>query len=187
MNITPILKHILNISLGLLLIACATTPTSFETKSHVAPAYDLSKLKTFSWIESAKGSVPLLKNTALIQSYAPIVIENTLKNKGYSFVKDPAKSDFVVSYHVTTVDRVESSEFAASYGMSAETAAAFAPDQLVYTQGTLVIDFLSVDNKIVVWRGTASTPITPGYEPTAAKEILDGAVAAVLKQFPSRN
>ena len=53
-----------------------------------------------------------------------------------------------------------------------------------YTEGTLVIDLVDMDEKELAWRGIATGTVQENPDPQKSQQRLDSIVAQILANFP---
>ena len=161
---------------------------SITTKTDYDTSFNFSGYHTFSWISKS----PLVSKSPEISPLAEgrimRAVMNELTQKGFRFVDDPTKADFVVAFTVGARQqvRVTSNPYAVGYG---------APpymwgrpyyqdiDVREFTQGRLAIDIFDVRVKEPVWHGHATKSISSSDQKNA-EELINKAVAAILKTFP---
>jgi hypothetical protein len=161
---------------------------SISTKTDYDTAFDFSGYHTFSWISKS----PLVSKSPEVSPLAEGRIENAVRSvlsgKGFRFVDDPAKADFVVAFTLGARQqvRVTSNPYAAGYGMRPYMwGGPYYQDIDVreFTQGRLAIDIFDVKQKQPVWHGHATKSISSSDQKNA-EELINKAVAAILAGFP---
>jgi len=179
------LKHLLGV---VVLCAFATGCESISTTTDHDAAFNFSGYRTFSWISNS----PLVSRAPETSPLAEGRIENAVKSdltqKGFVFVADPTKADFVIAFSVGSRQqvRVTSNPYAAGYGAGPYMwGRPYYQDIDVreYTQGRLAIDIFDVKLKQPVWHGHGTKSITAADQKNA-EELINKAVAAILKSFP---
>ena len=182
------LKHLLG---AVLLCAFATGCESISTKTDHDSTFNFSGYHTFSWISTS----PLVSKAPETSPLAEGRIENAVKSdltqKGFVFVDDPAKADFVIAFTIGSRQqvRVTSNPYSAGYG--------YGPymwgrpyyqdiDVREFTEGRLAIDIFDVKLKQPVWHGHATKSITSSDQKNA-EALINKAVTAILKTFPPKS
>ncbi|VAW72093.1 hypothetical protein MNBD_GAMMA10-2332 [hydrothermal vent metagenome] len=57
---------------------------------------------------------------------------------------------------------------------------------IVYEQGTLILDFVSTAGKKLIWRATAKAVINPASTPEKQTERMNSGVTKILSEFPPK-
>jgi hypothetical protein len=130
----------------------------------------------------------------------PLVVQRTedsirsyLQGRGYQYVGDPAKADFVVDFTIGSQERTDIRTYPQPWG----TAGGWygSPgwwggpywgntiDVRQYTEGTLSIDVFDGRSHRPVWHGWATKTLSQS-DVTNSEEPIRRAVAAVLEKFP---
>jgi hypothetical protein len=162
--------------LGLGIAGCSGIKVSTDYNEE----FDFSRFKTFDWV--GQRATPLrdpLIDTALIERRVKRAVEQELAIKGYE--RAPAdEPDFLIAYHLGTQSQVDVSTCGYHYPTSPHCWGREI-DAYTYTEGTLILDFISPDNSELVWRGTASGAI---HDPEQVESTINAAVRKILKSFP---
>ena len=160
---------------------CSSISTTFDYDRNA----DFSKFETFAWMPTDNSAVAnaqqaQLQNDLFTQRLRRAVNAN-LESKGYSInTEDP---DFVVVYHLGVQDKVNVTNWGYTYGPY------WGPwgqsvDVTHYTEGTLIIDFISWETKELIWRGTAQKALTTTPDPNRVEERVKEVVDKTLLNFP---
>ena len=172
-----------------LVAGCAT----ISTGAHYDETTNFGLYKSFSWIDDQPLIVGSGDNGIIISPLTQTKIQQAirlgLENKGFVFVDDQEKADFVIAYTIGTRQEISVSSYPdAYYGtwgwhirgshyyineVSAHT----------YTKGTLGVDIFDGATKKPVWHGWAEKTITSDdrRDPSLA---IDAAVGKLLESFP---
>jgi Domain of unknown function (DUF4136) len=178
----------LNVLGIVLLCLSATACETFNTKTDYDTAADFSNYHTFSWVSKS----PLVSKppevSPLAEGRIMRAVSNDLTAKGFRFVDDPAKADFVVAFTIGARQqvRVTSNPYAARYGAGPYMwGRPYYQDIDVreFTQGRLAIDIFDVKRQQPVWHGHATKSISSSDQKNA-EALINQAVAAILKSFP---
>jgi hypothetical protein len=135
---------------------------------------DFSALKTWAWAPSMASEAdhnPRLDrlNRERLQN----AIENALTERGFQEVEAGA-ADFRVRYDATIGPRA---------GWAAPDGRPYPTDQRRYDQGTLVVDILTPDDRLI-WRGAARMIVDFEATPEERDARVREAVHAMLGKFP---
>ncbi len=177
-----------NLLCGAVLCAFTVGCESIDTKTDYDTSFDFSGYHTFSWISKS----PLISKSPEVSPLAEgriaNAVTNVLSQKGFRFVDDAAKADFVLAFTVGARQqvRVTSNPYAVGYGAGPYMwGRPYYQDIDVreFTQGRLAIDIFDVKQKQPVWHGHATKSISSSDQKNA-EELINKAVAEILKTFP---
>ena len=158
---------------GLFIFAgCAsmTVMTDFDEQA------DFNSYRTFGFLpqkERPDARSPL--NNRFLRLRVEDAIQNEMEAKGFRFV-DKGKADIRIAYHVSMRDKVRVDH----YGYHPWRGPRHT-EVTRYKQGTLIIDFVDTDEKVMVWRGWASGVIN---SPQEAEEHVKKAVKRIIDKYP---
>ncbi len=127
-------------------------------------------------------------NAEFVKARVEISIENRLAQQGFETATagDP---DFWIGYHIGLNTQVEVTHVNTYWGYGwggwyGGGVRMSTPVVNQYEQGTLIIDIVDVEEKALVWRGTAEAEVYPDMTPQERQDRLDDAVKRILEQFP---
>lgn len=156
-------------SLVLLVVVGGFACSEVTTSSKVAPGASLEGYHTFAWATGEPA------HSAADQEVRA-VLQRELALRG--MIPAPANDggpDFLVGYHAQQQNKVESVPRAGTRFWGK-------PDEIGYTEGTLVVEFADARTGNVFWRGTATSPLdAPG--PDRGK--IDKAVSQLMQKYPA--
>lgn len=168
------------------LAACAT----LQVGSDFDRTADLAAYKAFAWMPREHYGT---RNPLTVQR-AKDSIQSVLVSKGFSYVDDPAKADFLVDFTVGARDRTDVRSYPAPYsdlgwwGRPGWWGYRYWGDQIdvhQYREGVLSIDMFDVRSRRPVWHGWAKKELSQADTQHPEAAIRTG-VAAVLEAFPPR-
>ena len=119
-------------------------------------------------------------------------VDKELVAKGYT-LDTSGKPTFLATYHaviseeattVTLNNHVDKQ--AAAYVGDAQYYNTPKMKEVVYDQGTLVIDFMKADNSNNYWRGSANAKVHLEYSKDKKAKRIQQAVSKIMKDFPAR-
>ena len=161
---------------------------SISTKTDYDSNFSFSGYHTFSWISKSPLVSKSPEVSPLTEGRIEKAVMTVLSQKGFRFVDDPAKADFVLAFTVGARQqvRVTSNPYAAGYGMGPYMWGG--PyyqniDVHEFTEGRLAIDIFDVKQRQPVWHGHATKSISSSDQKNR-DELINKAVAAILKSFP---
>ncbi len=171
-------------------IACSSLRTSYDFD----PSADFSAWRTYTWYPSGSppSGDPRLDNP-LLHGRIESAIDRTLGTAGYAQVQDRAP-DFYVNYHLSTEQRLDVRTMNRVYfggphgrhGRGAGWGGVGWTETVVdqYEVGTLVIDFIDVSLRRLVWRGSGTRRLSSDPQPDRLTQRVNEAVDEILAQFP---
>jgi len=164
--------------------------SSVKVTSDFDPEYDFTKMKNYRWAYSDElNPNDELKKYPLVAQRVQIAVDNELKSKGYNLVEGD-DFDFVVIAHAGSKEKMQVNQTGGGYyrgwydpwwgpyGGGGTTMVSY------YEEATLVLDFISWENKELAWRGMGTGTVKEQSSPEAAQERIDGVVAKILTNFP---
>lgn len=146
------------------------------------PNHDFSKYQTFCWLESCEFTFrgPNYLNDSLVRGYMQKAIKSEMKKKGIAFNSD--NPDLLMDVQV-----VMKTDTGYAYHRPDEVYQ-FIPftsrEEILLLKGTFIIDLIDKQQSKMVWRSVAISYFN--LYPDFTQANVDKAVAAALRQFPSR-
>lgn len=189
-------NRVLALALGLIVTGCAASTGRVFTDFD--PVQDFSAYETYSWA----GDDPLIVMgdrpiSPLVGRRIANAIKRTMGDKGFRFIDDADRADFVVSYTVGTRDRTQvrtepSIAYYDNWSSWRWGRRYWGPsyyDQVTvktYTEGGLAIDVFDTNRESPVWHGVGSKRLSRAeLENTAGDvEVINSAVQTILADFP---
>jgi hypothetical protein len=163
--------------------------SSVDVKTDYDPDVDFSKYKTYGWVGNngvVEGSELASYPLAAKRVYESV--NKILQERGYQMTDDVETADFAVVLHAGTKEKMQVTNYGGSYGYywydpwwgpyGGHT------DVSYYTEGTLVIDFVDVENREMAWRGMGTGIMKQYSSPEDAQKNLDKVVDRILEGFP---
>lgn len=176
-----------------LVAGCAST---FEASYDHDSGNDFSKYQSFAWISKNPMKVGKGVGTVnpLLEPRITSALENALVSKGYKYVIEPEKADFVLSFTIGSREEISVSSYptmSAGYGRAypghwgwgsvyyggTETRVR------EYTEGMLAVDIFDVKERRPVWHGVATKRISES-DREEIEATVKAAVDAILAGFP---
>jgi hypothetical protein len=189
MRVTLLLPIVLCVALA---AACSSVRTHYDFD----PGTDFSAWRSYGWYpaESPRTGDPRLDNP-LLHGRIEAAVDRTLAEQGYTRAADGAP-DFYANYHLSTEQRLDVRTMNRSY-MGGPRGAGWGGagwggvgwtettvDQ--YEEGTLVIDFIDLPSRRLVWRGSGTRRLARRPNADQVTQRVNEAVAEVLSQFPPK-
>jgi hypothetical protein len=178
----------------LVLAALGTACSSVRTQFDFDPRADFSAWRTYAWYPS--GSPPtgdFRLDNPMLHGRIEAALDHTLGERGFTKVRDRAP-DFYVNYHLSTEERLDVRTmnrvyFGGPHGRSwrgAGWGGVGWSETVVnqYEEGTLVIDFVDVSVRRLVWRGSGTRRLSRDPRPDRVTQRVNEAVDEILAQFP---
>lgn len=181
--------------LGLLLSGCATSSkvfTDFDSQQN------FNAYKTFAWMSDqpalVSGNYPV---PALAQSRIGYAIKAELQNKGFEYVVEREKADFLVSFTLGARDKIKTvteteyrvdpsawrwgSVYYPYYYPTVRPVITERPYQ--FTEGSIAIDIFDNSGKRPVWHSSATKRLSK-KQLQGSEEAGQAAAKALLENFP---
>lgn len=152
--------------------------SSISVNQDYDPAYDFSKLKSF-------GFIPIPEDAGIDQLNATRLgdaIKNELTAKGFTLSET---ADFGVALYFSSKTKTNIQSYGYGYGYGRWGGPGMGGvDVTQYDEGTLMIDFIDMTKKELIWRGSGTGTVSesPSVEERTAN--INYAVAQILAQFP---
>jgi len=169
---------------ALLVGACS----GISTTTDYDPSADFASYTTYTWLDTEGDDIDNITNSRIRNS-----IDAGLAAKGLR--KVTSNPDVAVGYQVTTAERrsynTVNSGWGGGYGyggygycgwgMGVGTSTTY---ENVWQEGSLILGIFDAGTKNLVWTGTATTDLDANRSPEERQDIVDSAVAKMLKDFP---
>jgi Domain of unknown function (DUF4136) len=171
----------------LLLAACA--PRIYTEQDQDAK---LTGYHRFAWLTPPAGPVrdPIL-DSQILESRVHRAVTGDLKARGYEEVQPDANPDFLVTYHTSAKQTLQSTGASFSFGFVDAFPRGFGavgfplgPDVETRDEGTLMLDVLDGQSKRLVWRGWTTELLN--QDNYSDKSVQD-AVKAIFDKFPAQH
>jgi hypothetical protein len=154
-------------------VGCSTLTTSADYD----PTADFSKYRTWEWKDD--GSI----NNDLLSKRIQTALESTLSQKG--LVRNPQNPDLLVVVHARLSKQTQINTYDTGWGYGWRWGGGMSTSTVSEIPvGTLVLDFVDVSRKELVWRGTASDTLNPEKSPEQKDQALREALAKMLEKYP---
>ena len=163
----------------LLVGACSGISTSTDYDSSV----DFASYATYTWLDTMGDDIDNITDSRIKNS-----VDAALAAKGLR--KVASNPDVAIGYQVTTAERRSYNTVNAGWGggyywggwgMGMGTSTTY---ENVWQEGSLILGMFDAGTKNLVWTGTATTDLDANRSPEERQEIVDSAVAKLLKDFP---
>ncbi len=168
--------HLRALLLAIVLAGCS----AIRTGSDHDYAADFQSYRTYAWITEELTLIgpgtdnPRVRNEEN-EKLIRAAIDRAMENRGYRKV-DLADADLVVTFAVGLRPDIRIEGADTQYGLFTGKG-----ESQKYWEGRLSIDLFERESRRHVWHGWARKPLDRGADP---KEVIDEAVAAVMKHFP---
>jgi hypothetical protein len=169
----------------LFLAACA--PRVYVEQDSSA---QLAGYHSYAWVNPPPGgpvSDPIL-DSQILEGRVQRAVEADLKARGYAPAAEPADADFLVTYHTSSRETIDSAGAGFGFGIVDTWPRGFggvvvAPPVESREQGTLMLDVIDGKSKRLVWRGWTTGWVDQANYTDAA---VATAVHRILDQLPVR-
>ena len=168
---------------ALLLSACA--PRIYVDQD---PDAKLGGYHRFAWAPPPPAPVrdPIL-DSQILGGRVHKAVSADLKERGYEEVAPDANPDFLVTYHTSAKQTLQSTGSSFSFGFvdafpHGFGAVGFGPEVQTRDEGTLMLDVLDGQSKRLVWRGWTTQLLN---QDNYSDSSIAGAVKDIFDKFPS--
>ena len=162
------------LSIGLI----SSCSTIYDVRHDYDKQIDFQKLKMYDWMPIPEG---LDLNTLVIQRVKQAI---ALELAAKGLVKAPSKPDFLIVQHISTKEIIEVYNWGYGYGSYVGYWGSGGVATNSYEEGTLVLDFVDAETKLLIWRGSAKAEIETVDSPEENRELIKKAVREILKKYP---
>ena len=178
---------LLSLLAAVLLAGCA--PRVYTEQDQDAK---LAGYHRFAWLTPPPAPVrdPIL-DSQILESRVHHAVSSDLKTRGYEEVAPDAGPDFLVTYHTSAKQTVESTGPSFSFGFIDAFPHGFGavgfpvgPDVQSRDEGTLMLDVLDAQSKRLVWRGWTTELLN--QDNYSDKSVQD-AVKDIFDKFPAQH
>jgi hypothetical protein len=154
--------------------------SSVTVKHDYDSSYDFRKLRTFDWMR-----VPLSAGISpLVVKNIKTAVSTQLQARGYKMT--PGNSDFMIAMHIGQQHKIDVTQWGYAYGPRGRLLGPGGIDVYQYDEGTLLLDFIDVGSKELIWRGVATGEIDRYASPEKRNKRISEAVGKILEQFPPK-
>jgi hypothetical protein len=171
---------------GLLASAIAAVGCSgLSYNSDFDPQVDFSGYSTYAWVEDLDADAVESRGVDPLDEKRVIAaVDQQLSARGYRKVTS-GTADFAVHFYVTTQEKVDVNSYYTGWGYYGW----YGGTQTYvrqWTQGTLVVDVLDINEKDLAWRGWVTGAVDDFARKTPEQKTQDinRLVAGILKGFP---
>ena len=162
---------------------CAGIKTDYTYQQ----SFDFSPYRTFSWVSDE----PLLVVSPLVNPLVADLVERAvhdeLTSKGFRFVEDRSRADFVVGFTVGSRSEISvETNIGEGFTYAAGSWAVGYYDEVdveQYSEGRLAIDLFDAKLRHPVWHGYATKGVT-GADQANAEAVIRDVVGRILAHFP---
>jgi hypothetical protein len=165
-------------------IAAVSACAPIKVHSYMDQRTELRRYRTYAWGTGdpvATGD-PRLDSNRFVEERIRARVEEALSKRGFEKTASD-RPDMIVHYHLVVGQEVLPGEPDPGY----TTCPAADCRPTVYDKGTLFVDLVDPDAKILMWRGWAESPVDSVVDNQAwMEERIDATVARILRGLPNR-
>lgn len=160
---------------------CSTTLANHEFN----PSIDFDGYKTFSWVSQHPLIAAPVGVNPLLEDRIQQTARDLLMAKGYRFVDDPKRADFVVGFALGAADQIRIDSYPAEYQGAWHWPGGTGHEGNVrqFVEGRLTVDIFDVATHQAAWHGWATKNITTKDDKDSRPAIRE-ALTAILAHFP---
>lgn len=148
---------------------------------------DFSRYKTYAWLDEVLPPDKIPENLGAANQITDrrirAAVDEEMAAKG--FTSTTSNPDLVIFYHVGVEDKVDVTDWGYSYastgrywGWNTRNV-----DTYNYQEGSLIVDFVDANSKVLVWRGTAQK-VLEDVTPEEADQVIKDIVKEVMTLYP---
>jgi hypothetical protein len=153
-------------------VSCAT----YDVKHDYDLQANFAEFKTFDWMQvPEKAGID-----SLILQRVKNAVNAELKAKGLTLSSN--NPDFLIAEHLGKNAKVRVSNYGYGYGYRYRGYRGVSTYQ--YEEGVLILDFVDIKSKKLIWRGSATAVVQNVNTPEKSEKLINGAVKAILKKYP---
>ena len=169
--------------LGLTALIVLGACTGIKVDAEMAPGASLAGLRSYAWMPFPADAGYLRAQSRFMEQRIFMAVDSAMTAKGYEKVEEDS-ADFLVVYQVTGREGLTAGHTYDSFGYRTPRDQILFPygPQVPYTEGTLIIDVVSLDNELL-WRGTASGGLEVPDQGELARAVYSSA-ARIIGRLP---
>jgi hypothetical protein len=169
-----------------LLVGCAA-PVQYEYNSAL-----YGQWHTFAW--KAPNPAPVrnpVVDSGILATRVKRAAIATLTDRGYRYVRDPSRADFLVTYHTSVTRRLENAGPSVGVGVGyggfgypwwwAPFGTVMVNQPYEVREAELILDVISTRKNQLVWRGWLTSSIS---RESYSQPAVNKAVARIFSKFP---
>jgi hypothetical protein len=168
----------------LLAVSFISCSSSFETRYHYNKRQDFSSLRTFAFLPAPKKE----GQNEVALGHIKAAVTRELQKKGLNLSED--QSDFLIAIYAGVSQAENLTDWGYSYTPYGPQWRASGYDQggdidvYEFEEGTLLLDFITPEEKTTVWRGIAQAALPAKRTPGEVEAIINEAVITLLENYP---
>jgi hypothetical protein len=176
--------RLITLAVGLLAVqACA----HFTVDSDYDREADFSAFATYDWMPPETRRIDLRVRDPRAHELIQDAVQEELGAKSFRRAEG-ADPDLLIGYHLALDEGLDSQTLYTgspadwqyrTYGLGRTT-----NQNLMYTEGTLVIDFFDAAKEELIWRGVAEGHVKQSTDADERKKRIEEAVNQILRDFP---
>jgi hypothetical protein len=177
------------ICLAVLCLAAAALSCSQQTavNADYDTSADFTKYKTYAWLDEVLPPDKIPENLQTTNDITDRRIRSAVDEEmaAKGFTATTSSPQLVIFYHVGVEDKVDVTDWGYSYastgrywGWNTRNV-----DTYNYQEGSLIVDFVDMDSKVLVWRGTAQK-VLEDVTPEEADQMIKDIVKEVMAMYP---
>ena len=162
----------------MLVVGCSSMS---QVDTEYDPEHDFANYRSYAWHDKVDVQSPV------VSERIRQAIESRFSAKGYSRVATGSTADFLVSFTAVAEEAIRPDTISAGmgyrrrgWGLNSSLYDGFRE----YTRGTLIIDVIDPDSKVLLWRGVSSAVLYPGSADEEQNQLVDETVSGILDRFP---
>jgi hypothetical protein len=169
------------LGLAVVLFSCSS---SYETRHHYNKKQDFSSLRTFSFLPAPAKE----RQNEVALGHITSAVTRELEKKGLNFQEEGP--DFVIAIYTEVTQAENLTDWGYSYTPygPAWRASGYERggdiDVYEYQEGAMILDFITPEENVTVWRGLARATLSEKRTPGEVEVLLDEVVTQLLENYP---
>ena len=169
---------------ALFLSACGSTP--LESVSDFDAGFDFSKVRNIAFLPIDRANLNTVIVSDMQVNRINQALEDDLRRKGFSVIKDTQQADLLLSWHLVTQEKTDVRSYNSASYYNCWRCGPAVSDVSVrqYTVGTFIVDMVDPSLGQSVWRSTIESKLSSKPDPETAPERRREAAMAIFSNFP---
>lgn len=169
---------------ALFLSACGSTP--LEAVSDFDAGFDFSKARNIAFMPIDRANLNAITVSDMQVNRINEALEDDLRRKGFSIVKDPQQADLLAVWHLVTQEKTDIRSYNSASYYNCWRCGPAVSDVSVrqYIVGTFIVDMIDPIRGQSVWRSTIESKLNSKPDPETAPERRREAAMAIFSNFP---
>jgi hypothetical protein len=149
---------------------------------------DFTGYRTWDWMTERPGTSndPRVDHPEVRERIMAVIQEEFI---AHGYLRETGNPDFLINYHAALGNQLNVTGINSMYGYPYTFGGwmtVTSTQSYEWQKGSLILDILDAESKVMVWRGSAEADINVDLPPEARKPQIHEAVQRMLERFPPR-